>query len=232
MENDSYKGVDRDKETGVIRLGGLAVLLAITIHIIVNWVIKTMPPADLTAAELQSYFDEQADSWAIVHGLRYVAFTCIALFSAGLFVKTSYRGESRSIGWGVLGLLGTAIGVTNGIMTNGLETLSYLNIDLLNRNQELFWLLRNVTRTLFTAEFVAWAIVIFGFSMAGRHSSTIPKWLVFLGFLIAATGILVGLFIADILANGQATIFLTVSSLGGMVWFTSVGVLMLLRGAK
>jgi hypothetical protein len=232
MENDSYKGVDRDKETGIIRLGGLAVLLAITIHIIVNWVIKTMPPADLTAAELQSYFDEQADSWAIVHGLRYVAFTCIALFSAGLFVKTSYRGESRSIGWGVLGLLGTAIGVTNGIMTNALETLSYLNIDLLNRNQELFWLLRNITRTLFTAEFVAWAIVIFGFSMAGRHSSTIPKWLVFLGFLIAATGILVGLFIADILANGQATIFLTVSSLGGMVWFTSVGVLMLLRGAK
>jgi len=99
------------------------------------------------------------------------------------------------------------------MMTNGLETLSYLNIDLINKNQELFWLLRNITRTLFTAEFVTWAIVIFGFSMAGRHSSTIPKWMVFFGFLIATTGILIGLLIADILTNGRATIFLTVTSL-------------------
>jgi len=96
MENVSYKYVDRDKENGIIRLGGLAVLLALAIHILVNWVIKTMPPADLTAAELRSYFDEQADNWAIVHGLRYVAFTCIALFSAGLFVKTSYHREFTS----------------------------------------------------------------------------------------------------------------------------------------
>lgn len=179
MENNFNQNVDKEDKTGIIRLGGLAVLLAITIHFIVNWVLKTMPPAGLTAAELQSYFAEQADTWAIVHGLRYVAFVSIALFSASLFVKTSYQRESTSMGWGVVGLLGTAIGITNGIMTNGLETLSYLNIDLFNQNQELFWLLRNVTRTLFTAEFVAWAVVIFGFSMAGWRSSTMPKWMVF-----------------------------------------------------
>lgn len=221
-----------EKETGIIRLGGLAVLLTVIIHIVVNWVIKTMPPADLTAAELLSYFDEQVDNWAIVHGLRYVAFTCIALFSTGLFVKTCYHRESTSKAWGILGLLGTAIGVTNGIMTNGLETLSYLNIELLNKNQELFWLLRNITRTLFAAEFVPWAIVIFGFSMAGWRSSTIPKWLVFLGFLISTTGMLIGLFIVNILINGWATIFFTVTSLGMMIWFTSVGILMLWKGAN
>lgn len=47
--------------------------MALTIHIVVNWVLKEFPPEDPSLAELQSYLLDEAGTWAFVHGLRYVA---------------------------------------------------------------------------------------------------------------------------------------------------------------
>ena len=229
MQNASTM-TDGQGQAGLIRLGGLAIIVGLAIHIVLNSMLKEFPPQNPTVTELQAYLSDEAGTWAIVHGFRYVAFACIVLFAAGLFSRTCCTRTAQTTGWGVVGLLGTAIFVTNGVITNGIEILVFLNIDLLSKQQELFWLLFRLTRVLFTAEVVTWSFVILGFSIAGWRSSTIPKWLAALGLLNVAAGMLAGGFIVSVVTGGWATIFMEVAALTGLVWFTCVGVYMLIRG--
>lgn len=97
----------RKQQTGFVRLGGLMIILGLIIHIIANMVLKTFPPEDLTSSELQIYLSDEKGTWAIVHGIRYIAIVCIIIFSTGLFVKTYHT--PRSLGWGIVGLLGAAM---------------------------------------------------------------------------------------------------------------------------
>jgi len=229
MQKASTK-TDGQGQAGLIRLGGLAIIVGLAIHVILNSVLKEFPPEDPTVTELQAYLSTEAGTWAIVHGFRYIAFTCIVLFAAGLFSRTCCTRTAQTTGWGVVGLLGTAMFVTNGMITNGIETLAFLNISLLSQQQELFWLLFRLTRVLFTAEIVTWSIVILGFSIAGWRSTTIPRWLVALGLLNVVAGMLSGCFIVPILTEGWATILIDVAALTGLAWFACVGVYMLMRG--
>ena len=229
MQKASTK-TDGQGQAGLIRLGGLAIIVGLAIHVVLNSVLKEFPPEDPTVTELQAYLLNEAGTWAIVHGFRYIAFTCIVLFAAGLFSRTCCTRTAQTTGWGVVGLLGTAMFVTNGMITNGIETLAFLNISLLSQQQELFWLLFRLTRVLFTAEIVTWSIVILGFSIAGWRSTTIPRWLVALGLLNVVAGMLSGCFIVPILTEGWATILIDVAALTGLAWFACVGVYMLMRG--
>jgi hypothetical protein len=217
-------------QSGLIRLGGLAIIVGLAIHVILNVVLKEFPPEDPTPAELQAYLSNEAGTWAIVHGFRYVAFACIVLFAAGLFSRTCSTREGQATGWGVVGLLGTAMFVTNGMITNGIEILAFLNLDLVSQQQELFWLLFRLTRVLFTAELVTWSIVIFGFSIAGWRSTMLPRWLTALGLLNAAAGMLSGCFIVSVISGGRAAALADVAALTGLAWFACVGVYMLIRG--
>jgi hypothetical protein len=223
---------DGQGQAGLIRLGGLAIIVGLAIHAILNSILKEFPPEDPTVTELQAYLSNQAGAWAIVHGFRYVAFACIVLFAAGLFSRTCCTRPAQTTGWGVVGLLGTAIFVTNGIITNGIEILAFLNIDLLSQQQELFWLLFRLTRVLFTAEVVTWSFVILGFSIAGWRSTTIPKWLVALGLVSVVAGMLSGGFIVSVVTDGWALIVADVAALTGLAWFACVGVYMVVRGAS
>ena len=219
-------------QVGLIRFGGLAIIIGLVIHVTLNSVLKEFPPEDLTPTELQVYLSNEASTWAIVHGFRYIAFACIVLFAAGLFARTCCSRTPPTTGWGVVGLLGTAIFVTNGVITNGIEMLAFLNIDLLSQQQDLFWLLFRLTRVLFSAEIATWSILILGFSIAGWRSTTIPKWLAVLGLLNVAAGLLTGGFIVSVVTDGWATIFADVAALTGLAWFACVGVYMLIRGAS
>jgi hypothetical protein len=172
---------DRKEQAGLIRLGGLAIIVGLAIHVILNAVLKEFPPENPTVTELQAYLTEQASTWAIVHGFRYFAFTCIVLFAAGLFSRTCRTRATSATGWGVVGLLGAAIFVTNGVITNGIEMLAFLDPSPFSQQQDFFWLLFRLTRVLFTAEVVTWSILILGFSIAGWRSATLPKWLAVLG---------------------------------------------------
>lgn len=218
------------RQASLIRFGGLSIIAGLVIHVILNIVLKEFPPEDPTVSELQAYLANEAGTWAIVHGFRYVAFACIVLFAAGLYSRTCCTRPAPATGWGVVGLLGTAVFVTNGIITNGIEILAFLNLDLLSQQQELFWLLFELTRVLFTAELVTWSFLILGFSIAGWRSATIPKWLVVLGLLNVAAGMLTGVFIASVVTDGWAIILANVASLTGLAWFACVGVYMLMRG--
>lgn len=229
---DTSTTADEQGQSGIIRMGGLAIVVGLTLHIILNAVLKKFPPDNPTITGLQTYLSNEAGSWAIVHGFRYIAFACIVLFAAGLFARTCCTRSTQTTGWGVVGLLGAAIFVTNGIITNGIEILAFLNIDLLSKNQDLFWLLYQLTRVLFTAEVVTWSFLILGFSIAGWRSSTLPGWIVGLGLLNVVAGALTGVFIVPIINNGWPSIFIEVASLSGLIWFMCVGVYMMMRGSR
>jgi hypothetical protein len=213
-----------------IRLGGFAMLAGFFIHIIANVVLKKFPPEDPTLDQLQAYLSEEASTWAVVHGLRYVAFVSIALFAAALFIRTCRTWDLGPTGWGVVGLLGSALHVTTGMITNGIEILAFMDFGQLSEDPSLFWLVFYLTRILFTGEIVAWGLVIGGFSVAGWQSSTLPRWLSILGFLSAIASLASGVFIVSVLRDGRAVPLIDIASLGCLAWFLITGMLMEFRG--
>jgi hypothetical protein len=219
----------RKKQINFIRIGGLAILLGMAIHIIANMALKTLPAEDFNFTELQEYLSNEKSTWAVVHGMRYAAIVCIIIFSAGLFVKTCLTRSSYASGWGIVGLLGAGLMMSNLMITNGIEILAFYDFDLLSKQEELFWLLYGLTRVLFTGEIVAWAILILGFSMAGWFSRTLPKWIVLLGLLSAFSCLLSAMFIVSILNEGNATIIIEIGSITGLLWFVCVGFYMLFQ---
>lgn len=216
--------------SSLARLGGGAILLAFGIHILVNIFLKEFPPEDASTEQLRKYLEAEADTWAVVHGLRYVAFAAICVFAAGLFSRV--RGDSSGSGftWAVVGLLGTAIWVANGVVTNGIEIVAFLNLPLVSEQPRLFWLLFRVTRVLFTAEVAAWAITIVGFSMAGLCSHTIPRWLSTLGLFAGAAALLSSCLVVSVIRNGMATIIIDLATLASLAWFLCIGFYLVLRG--
>ena len=118
------------------------------------------------------------------------------------------------------------------MITNAIEILAFFDFNRLSEQEELFWLLFNLTRVLFTAEIVAWSILILGFSMAGWYSATIPKWLFALGLLSALFCFLSTIFIVNILNGGWASILGEVGSLTGLLWFVCIGFYMLRNTAN
>ena len=212
-----------------IRIGGLAILVGMLIHIILNMVLKVMPPENPTQTELREYLANESGSWTIIHGFRYIAFICIVLFSAGMFMRTSSINRPHASGWGLVGLLGTALFVTNGILTNGLEMFIMHDPDI-STQPVLFLFLFRLTRVLFTAEVVLWSILILGFSMAGYYSGSVPKWLSILGFINVTAGILMAGFIVVVINGGWALLFADIAALSGLAWFTWSGIYILIRG--
>ncbi|MGI9628021.1 MAG: hypothetical protein ACR2QM_14380 [Longimicrobiales bacterium] len=219
----------KGRHSRFIRLGGLAILLGLGLHIALNGFIKQFPEGVESAAELRAYLEAQASAWTLINGLRYIAFACIALFAAALFQRTCPRGAENARGWGVFGLLGAAIFVTNGMITNGIEALTYLNGGPASQSPEQFWVLFHLTRTLFTAELAMWSILILGFSAAGWSSASLPRWVSGLGFIQAALGLLSGVFLVSVMTDGWATTLADGAAFAGLAWFTTVGALMLLN---
>jgi len=112
-----------------IRTGGAVCLVGLTLHVLVNAGLKTMPPPMLGATELRACLAEEASTWALVHGLRNVALPCLVVFAAAVFVRTCSRRPSSALGWGIVGLLGSAMQVVNAFTANAIETFLLLDAD-------------------------------------------------------------------------------------------------------
>ncbi|MCI0405938.1 MAG: hypothetical protein L0209_07675, partial [candidate division Zixibacteria bacterium] len=61
----------RAGESSLIRIGGLAIIVGMMVHIVLNMVLKEFPPNNPTSSELQEYLAREAGTWAIIHGFRY-----------------------------------------------------------------------------------------------------------------------------------------------------------------
>ena len=229
---DTFTDSDTKDHVGLIRLGGIAMLAGFLIHATANWALKVFPPENPTLTELQTYLSDEAGNWAIVHGIRYVAMVCIVLFVSGLFVRTCCTRSTSTTGWGIVGLMGAGMMVVNLLITNGIETLIFMDFDRLSQQADTFFTLFYLTRTLFTAEIVAWAVLYLGFGVAGLLSATLPKWIAWLGFFAAANGILTGVFIVPIMNEEWPGIFAALAALPGTIWFVSVSAYMVWRGSS
>ncbi len=207
-------------------------LLGLAIHIIANIVLKQMPPIDPTPDQLRDYLLAEQDSWAIVHGMRYPAMACIALFAAALYVRTSCAAAAGAAkGWGIFGLMGAMLMLANLLITNGIETFVFLDYDLLNADAPRFHAMFSLTRILWTAEIAAWSIFIFGFIAAGWSAHRLPWWICLLGLISSGTGILSACLIVPVLKDHPtAGIIIEIASLAGLLWFLTVGVYLIVRG--
>jgi len=190
-----------------------------------------MPPADLGPAELRTYLSNEAGTWALVHGLRNLALPCLVVFAAALFVRTCCLRTSSATGLGLVGLLGSAMQVINAFVTNAIESFLLLDADQLADEPEQFEVLFQITRFLFTAEIVTWAVFILGFSLAGWISRTLPRWISALGALSATAGLLSGAFVVSVFTGGPAVWLIDVAALSGLAWFASTATYLIARGA-
>ena len=155
---------------------------------------------------------------------------CVSFFLrlVCLFVRTCCIRKTSTTGWGIVGLIGTGMMVVNLLITNGIETLIFMDFDRLSQQADTFWTLFHLTRTLWTAEIVAWSVMFLGFSVAGLQSNTLPKWIVGLGLFSAANGLLSGV---PVLNDNWPGIFMLLASLTGLLWFVSVSIHMLRRSS-
>ncbi len=227
MNGDSLTGGGR-----FIRLGGLAVLLAVLIHILVNGFLKQFPPENPSPTELEAYLSAEVGTWAIVHGLRYPALVGLVLFAAAAYIRTCRSNAASVVGWGIVGLLGVTIQAANAFVANAIEIMAFRDFSQLSESSDLFWVLFYTVRVLFTAELTAWGLVTFGFSMAGFQSRSLPRWLAFLGL---ASGILClgsGILVYPVIGGSGVAIVVDIAALGGLLWFVCTGIVMLVKGDR
>jgi len=214
----------------LIRVGGIAVILALAIHIYANGFLKTFPPTAPTATELERYLALERGTWAIVHGIKYVALVGLVLFAAAVHARIGGGRDQGDAGWGIVGLLGAGIHVANALIANGIEVFAFYDFSRLSEDPNLFWLVFHMVRVLFTAEIVAWGVFIFGFSMAGHQTGRLPRWLNLLGFGGAGAYLIAAAFVVSVLDGGWASPVMDAASLAGLAWFASVGLYITLRG--
>lgn len=203
-------------------------LVALAIHIVVNDFIKVMPPDVMSAAELRDYLIEQDGNWALVHGLRYVAFVGMALFAGAMFHRTCVGRKPSAMGWGIVGVVGSALHIANILITNGIETFVFHHDSQMPPEQ--FRLVFNMTRVLFTAELAVWGISLLGYSTAGWVSRRLPRPISILGWLSACCCVLSSVFVVSVWRDGWGGWFTTIGAMTGLLWFVIVGVYLVVKG--
>jgi Domain of unknown function (DUF4386) len=221
------------REATLVRLGGLAGLSVFGLYILVQFVLGFPGPSGVPPGELKTYVSEHASTAAVANGLRYLVFPCIAFLAVGMYTLTGRGATLTGNGWGILGLLGAAALMANGVIANTLLTMTYLNFANLSEQPEHFMLQRNLSRLLFSVGQLFWGLMIAGFSIAGWQSATVPRWLVIPGLLFAALGLFNAVLIAWIMTGGRAPeLHLWAQTFLGSFWVLGVSILMVRRAKK
>lgn len=217
----------------LVRVSGMALIVAFTIHIAANGVVKVPPPIDPSLSEMQTYLAAERGSWALVHGMRYVAVVGLALFYSALVVRIQFVDRPGSGGWEILGLVGGMLHLFTLFIANSIETFLFLGFEFIAKSPELFWSFFYVARVLFNAEILAWAIAILGFSLAGWFSGGLPRWISIVGFVAAPLGLISGVLVAtSMLGSSWLVPVDTLAAPFSLFWFLSSGAWLLWRGHK
>lgn len=216
----------------LIRLGGMAGLVTIAVHMVVNMALKSFPDPKLTPDQLQAYFQDESSTWAVVHGLRYFAIVGIVFMVVGLYLRTSRLRAAPGSGWGIIGLVGATLWLANLTITNGIEMFAFLDFQSMSNKPDLFWAMFYMTRVLFSAEIIAWVIVTFGFSMSGLRSKTLPLWMGYAGLLLSSVGLASSIAVVDVLRGGWTSVLATVAAFGIILWLICTSIYMLVRGDR
>lgn len=219
------------RETTIVRVGGLLGFLMIGIAVLVNYVLFEPPPGGAAAlAEPKTYISDQAGRMAIANGMRNLVFFCIPFWAAGVYTFTRPSPTLASNPWGIVGLLGAVTVTAVGTIANGVQTAIFLNYGGVSEQRDIFLVLWGVTRVLFGAAQVGTAAWVAGFSLAGWRSGAMPRWLVALGLIFAAATLLTwGVGIVSVMTGGWAEKVQSVTMPLTLVWLLSTSVLMVRR---
>ena len=215
---------------GFLRLAAVAGLLGLVLHVVINFVIISPPPPPSTPiADVAFYIASEADMLEVGNGLRHVTLLLLLVFAIGLFHFVRAPRETGYSYWSVIGILGALWHAAVGTIANAALDVAVWRADTLSEQTELLTLLWSLANILFNSMMVPWAVMIAGFSIAGRLSRAIPFWLVVLGLLTAVSSILAGVGSVSVMNGGWAQSPSFAGSLLVNIWIIAIGVLMLLR---
>lgn len=219
-----------ERETTIVRVGGLAGFLILGIVLVVTFVLFEPPPEGGAAlADPKTYISEQAGRMAIVNGLRNLMFFSLLCWAAGLYTFTRRSATHVTNGWGVLGLLGAAAAAIVTTIANSVETAIFLNYGGVSEQRDMFVLLWGLTRALYVVPQVGTAAYAAGFSLAGWWSGALPRWLVALGLIVAAACLITCVGVVSAMTGGWADKVQIVAVLLTLVWLLCTSVLMVRR---
>ena len=216
---------------GFIRLGGIAGLIVTLIGAIVNFVLvgADAPGFDAPLDEVTSYVAREADRIAAGSALRYAAQFLLIILAVGLyrFVAGSEDGPHRS--WALVGLLGAVWIAAAGSVANAAEVVGVWQADALAEQSQLVAAVWGMNIATFIALLLPWSAFILGFSAAGRASGVLPAWMVGLGLLITATGLIGAMGTRSVMVGGFAEpVAVAAYSLTGL-WVLLSSILMIRR---
>ncbi len=219
-----------ERETTIVRVGGLLGLLMVGIALVVPLVLLEPPPGGgPPPPEPKTYISDHAGRMAIVNGLRNLMFLCLLFWATGLYTFTRHTTTLATNAWGFLGVLGGAAAATMGTIANGVETAIFLSYGGVSEHRDAFLLLWGVAGVLYVVPQVGTAAMAAGFSLAGWRSGAHPKWLVAVGLIVAVASLLTCVGIVSVMTGGWGEKVQSVGVLLTLVWLLCTSVLMVRR---
>lgn len=214
-------------EPRFVRLAGAAGLLVVVVGFLLNGVLEgagLAPNAPL--ADVIAYTADRAGRLRLSNGLRTAAVALLPVFATGVHTWIGAPGGS----WRTVGMLGLALVPPLGIVANSGATIALWRLPQLSEQTELATMLWSTTVVLFNGLLVLYGVGVGAFSLAGRASGRMPRWLWILGVTFGAIGIATGAGInAVVTREWAAGIVYTAFGLLS-VWVAATSVLLLRAG--
>ena len=213
-----------------VRYAGIAGLLVPILAIAINVVLLAPPPdppSGLNApiAEVAAYVAAKGDMIALGHGLRYVAQILGLIFAVGLYRLVQGPRDGAHRAWAMVGLLAAFWVPALAVVAQSVEGVAVWQAQALAGQPQLALALLGISTFVWNSILVPFSVLLLGFSLAGRGSGTFPHWLVVLGLLAAASGLLGGFVTASTAGEGWAVPFIAFAVLV-QPWMIVTGVMM------
>jgi hypothetical protein len=214
-----------------IRLGGIAGLIVTLIGAIVNLVLvgADAPGFDAPLDEVAGYVAIAADRIAVGTALRYAAQFLLLILAVGLFrfVKGSEDGPHGS--WAIMGLLGAVWIAATGAVANATEVVVVWQSETLVNQSQFAAAVWGMNIATFVALLIPWGTFVLGFSVAGRVSGVLPAWMMWLGLVIAASGLIGAMGTRSVMVGGFVEPVAVASYALAGLWVLLSSILMIRR---
>jgi hypothetical protein len=209
----------------------MAGLLVPILAVVINVVLLAPPPeppSDLNTpiAEVVAYVAAKGDMIALGHGLRYVAQILGLIFAVGLYRLVQGPRDGAHRAWAMVGVLAAFWVPPVGVVAQSIEGVAVWQAQALAEQPQLALALWGISTFVWNSILVPFSVLILGFSLAGRGSGTLPLWLVVLGLVASASGLLGGFVTASTAGEGWAVPFIAFAVLV-QPWMIITGVLMI-----
>jgi hypothetical protein len=159
----------------------------------------------------------------IGNGLRSAVTALLPVFAVGVYVWIGPAGGP----WRLVGLLGLSTVPVLGLAANSAGSIAFWRIESLSEQPELATMLWSITVVYFFALYVPYSVGVVGFSLAGRASARMPKWLWILGLAFGSIGLASVLAINLVVADDRIAGAALSAYLLFLVWLVGVSVVML-----